>query len=968
MKIDTENDLRPPMQELCMNTLIEKYGCPGETQPAEIRHRVATAIGADAKQTAAFETLLQEGFVPGGRINRSAGAGLATTLINCFVQEVGDTMTGRDHNGRCGIMDALSQAAETMRRGGGVGYDFSAIRPAGAMVAGTASQASGPVSYMRVFDRMCSTVESAGARRGAQMGVLRVDHPDIERFIDAKTTPDFAAMGLDNHEVSNLMRLVQAKPGFGWEFRKAFATLSNFNISVAVTDEFMEAVKADGSFDLVHEARPANTDGVVQKQCDDGKARWVYRTIQARDLWAKILRNTFDNGDPGIIFISRVNKVNNLWYCEQIRASNPCGEQMLPSYGCCDLGSVMLQECVRHPFAASASFDTEKFRQLVRGGVRFLDRVLDVTPWPLPQQHDEAMNKRRIGLGYLGLADCLAMLGLRYDSDEGREFAADVTRLMRDEAYRESVDLAKKFGAFPYFDAEKYLREGTFASTLPDDIKDGIRKYGIRNSHLLSIAPTGTISLTWGNNASSGIEPIFAKRQRRTKVLADGSRGDFFLDNAAYAQFRAIHGDDADDSVFQTALQMSVDGHLKMVEAVAPFIDSAISKTVNIPSDYPFEDFEAVYMKAYEAGLKGLTTYKPSVMVGSVLAEAAVVKDDPQAVDPDRRVVLKTEVKPTAALRWPNRPDTPHGAKSVTYWVPHPQGDFAVIVGHYENGRKHPLEVFVASNSAPRGLAAIAKSLSVDMRSGDPEWLAMKLDSLRNTHEDGDAFQMADPATGALITVPSLVSGFAMLVQHALNEIGALAPTGESPMMQSLFSRKEPKTGPSGAIGWHVDIRNDATGDDFLLTTKDVVLEDSTVRPYSIWLAGKFPKALNGLAKMLSIDMRVSDPAWIQMKLRKLLKFGEQRGDFLAFVPGGVGQQNYPSTVGYIAAVLLERYKALGLADGGDLLVQPKAAGAATSGHTEGTGMICPSCHTANLHKVDGCKTCSHCNYVGECG
>ena len=755
------SSLQLPEQPISKDVIQEKYCKAGESSADEIYARVARALaGAEKPELRAeweqkFLDNLRAGAIGAGRIMSAAGTDIQATLINCFVQPVGDCIQGFDDEGFPGIYEALREAAETMRRGGGVGYDFSRIRPKGAQVKGTASIASGPCSYINVFDQSCSTVESAGARRGAQMGVLRIDHPDVLEFITAKRTPG------------------------RW---------NNFNVSVGVSDAFMQAVTDGTDWELVHKARPGKKvmdAGAYQR--DDGK--WVYRKTPARDLWNTIMQSAYDFAEPGILFIDQINRDNNLNYCEDIAATNPCGEQPLPSYGCCDLGPVILTRFVRHPFhvGGTASFDFDAFEKSVAIQVRALDNVLDVTFWPLEQQREESAAKRRIGVGFTGLGNALNMLCLRYDREEGRQMAARIGERMRNAAYRASIELAREKGPFPKFDAKAYLGSDSFASRLPADIRADIKKHGLRNSHLLSIAPTGTVSLAFADNASNGIEPAFSWTYTRRKRESDGSTSEYVVEDHAYRLYHALHGQDAQlPEYFVSALEMSAADHVGMMQAVQPFIDTSISKTVNIPADYPYEDFKDLYHHAWRAGLKGLATYRPNSILGAVLEATPAKKEEVKpaaaeaaavAVDPMRVVI---ESRPKGALN--------AVAEKIEYWTQEGKQRLYLIVSFMpiktDDGHEieRAIEFFMPvgqSSESQQWITATMRSLSLAARGG---FLDRALDDLRKVSWDRGPVRLGTYAKADGTLVPRWHDSEVAAIAYALQNLIAERSQMELPL------------------------------------------------------------------------------------------------------------------------------------------------------------------------------------------
>lgn len=558
---------------------------------ADTWRRIARALAAVEPRDAAiwedrFFGILQDfKFLPGGRIQAGAGTARKVTLFNCFVMgTIDDSIPG--------IFRALQEGAVTMQQGGGIGIDFSTLRPRGTQAKGAGSVASGPVSFMQVWDAMCGTILSIGARRGAMMATLRCDHPDIDEFVTAK---------------------------------QQAGRLRRFNVSVQVTDAFMAAVRNDADWPLVFPAAAFDGYGETILREWPGSAGpvpyRVLRHVRARQLWDLILHGTYDYAEPGVLFIDRINQLNNLGYRERISATNPCGEIPLPPYGACDLGSLNLTRFVLLPFTPQARIDTEGLAETTRVAVRLLDNVIDASLFPLPQQEENARGSRRIGLGITGLADTFVMLGLMYGDDRSLALAADLMRLICHNAYHASIELAREKASFPYFARDEYVH-GAFIQNLPKDLRTAIAKFGIRNSHLIAIAPTGTISLLAGN-VSSGLEPIFAASYMRKVLAEDGTPREFMLTDYALARWREMRGARTTaPNCFVTISELAVDAHLDMQAALQPFVDNSISKTLNVPENCPFDEFRRIYDLAYDKGLKGCTTFRANPITGVVLSDA----------------------------------------------------------------------------------------------------------------------------------------------------------------------------------------------------------------------------------------------------------------------------------------------------------------------------------------------------------
>ncbi len=721
---------------------------PVDRTVADTWRRVARALARPERDQAAWEERFfaaMEGFkfLPAGRILSGAGAARKVTLFNCFVMgDIPDDMAG--------IFEHLKQAALTMQQGGGIGYDFSTLRPKGAPVHGVGADASGPLSFMDVWDAMCRTIMSAGSRRGAMMAVMRCDHPDIEAFIEAKREP---------------------------------GRLRMFNLSVLISDAFMRAVKEDDVWELAFK-------GVA------------YRSVRARALWDTIMRATYAFAEPGVIFIDRINRLNNLAYCETIHATNPCGEQPLPAYGTCLLGSVNLASLVRDPFTDAARIEADALASLVATAVRMMDNVIEVSGYPLPEQEVEARAKRRIGLGITGLADALIMCGARYGGARAVMLSEEWMRTIQRSAYLASAELAAEKGAFPLYDRDAYL-DGETVRGLDDDVRAAIAEHGIRNALLTSVAPTGTISL-FADNVSSGLEPVFAMKYSRQVLMPDGGRREEDVADYAYRLFRRMKGDDAPlPPAFVDAQELAPNDHLVMQSAIQKYVDSSISKTINCPPHIAFDEFSEIYLRAYDLGCKGCTTYRPNEITGAVL-EAGKTSGAPavQQASPstgeavaDPRGWEQGRDDDAGAIVQMFRPlDRPTALPGKTYKVKWPESDHAIYItvnDIIQDSRRRPFEVFINSKNMEHyaWTVALTRMISaVFRRGGDVAFVVEELKAV------------FDPRGGQWVDgryVPSLLAAIGEVIERHMIDIGFL-PLAGGDDVRPAAARSEARAGVPG--------------------------------------------------------------------------------------------------------------------------------------------------------------------------
>ena len=696
--------------------LFDSDGNAGDSSIEDTWMRIAKTLASVEKDTEYwtprfYEALSEFKFLPAGRIIAGAGTERSVTLFNCFVMgDIPDDMSG--------IFTAVKEAALTLQLGGVSGYNFSTLRPKGAPVVGVGADASGPLSFMDVWDSMCRTIMSAGSRRGAMMATLRCDHPDIEAFVEAKSDP---------------------------------SRLRMFNLSVLVTDKFMEAVSEEKNWDLKFEGT-------------------VFKTVSAANLWNKIMKSTYDFAEPGVIFIDRIYQQNNLAYCEEISATNPCGEQPLPPYGACLLGSINLTKLVKQPFEHGASIDLKTLGDLTSLAVRMLDNVIDISKFPIDQQRNEAISKRRIGLGITGLADALIMCGVKYGSKEAVNLVKTWLSVLRDSAYKCSIDLAKEKGPFPLFNKRRFL-ESHNVKKLPIELKDGIKGFGIRNALLTSIAPTGTISLL-ADNISSGLEPVFAFKYNRKVLQPDGSNITEQVNDYAYGLFERLRSKNTSRTeAFVDAQMLQPNDHLVMQATVQEYIDSSISKTINCPEDISFETFKEVYKSAYDLGCKGCTTYRPNDVTGSVL-----YLDENEKKDVREGTTKRKNGKQNGVIDSTLTPiERPERLDGKTYKIKWPESDHAIYITMndiIQDGERRPFEIFINSKNMEHfaWTVALTRMISaVFRRGGDVSFVVEELKAV------------FDPRGGAWMErryIPSLLAAIGEVIEKHMIEIGFLLDKG----------------------------------------------------------------------------------------------------------------------------------------------------------------------------------------------
>ncbi|MEM0948882.1 MAG: adenosylcobalamin-dependent ribonucleoside-diphosphate reductase [Pseudomonadota bacterium] len=904
--------------------LKEADGTPVDISVEDTWRRVAKALAAVESEPSAWEdrfyaALEDFQFLPAGRVTAGAGTDRNVTLFNCFVMgTIPDSMSG--------IFEGLKEAALTMQQGGGIGYDFSTIRPKGAPVSGVAADASGPLSFMDVWDAMCRTIMSAGSRRGAMMATLRCDHPDIEDFIAAKSDP---------------------------------ARLRNFNMSVLVTDAFMEAVKTGAPWDLTFEGT-------------------VYRTTDARDLWNRIMRATYDYAEPGVIFIDRINAMNNLAYAETIAATNPCGEQPLPPYGACLLGSVNLARLVKDPFTDHAALDEDALDALVATAVRMMDNVVDASKFPLLQQDEEAQAKRRIGLGVTGLADALLMIGARYGSEAAAELTGRWLKRLARAAYLASSEIAVEKGAFPLFDRDAFLASGALAD-MDADVRDAISENGIRNALLTSIAPTGTISL-YAGNVSSGIEPVFAYAYTRKVLQKDGTRTEEEVVDYAVRLWRELNGDAPFPEHFVNAQELTPAEHVRMQAAAQKWVDSSISKTINVPEDISFEAFKDVYLQAYESGCKGCTTYRPNEVTGSILSVAADGSgnaEEAQAkgfADALRRRLEETdrtlrEIAEQSGVSY-------EALKKVLQRSGETSSENAVRVARaFGMG----LEEFLALDGAgapPDTIAArieaAAAAVGIDdiptlaEKAGvDPDRIASWDAGKKPTNRDARAVAEALGVTSRWLLFaegdgPLHPGKNTQDATPAAPEVVSRSVADPATPHGDVVYISEPLDRPQALEGQTYKLKWPDSGHAIYITLNDIVVGGHR-RPFEIFINSKNMEHFAwtvALTRMISaVFRRGGDVSFVVEELKAVF---DPRGG--AWMDG----KYIPSILAAIGGVIERHMIAIGFLEGEGLGLKsdPRAEVVNLAGSP---GRACPACGSYDIAMIEGCETCLSCGY-SKCG